>query len=296
MRTEVDDYKDIKDSLNRAHSNIADVQTDVTLLGDKLKENESNYIGLQQKLSETTEENRILKEKLLHLDWYTRRENLKFKGILEDENESSLITQRKIRDLIINKLKLDAGKNMIFQRCHRLRKTTSANADIIGRFSWYGDRESVWNNRSMLKGSDIYINEDFPEEMEKRRTRLYPILKAARSKKMKATLNKDKLIVEGKTYQLETLDSLPEEIQPKTLATRETEHLVLFYGQDSCYSSFYPSQFMIDGTNFVCSEQYYQYNKALRLGNNDIAEQIMKTDKAAEHHRLGKKLRVDGTI
>ena len=185
---------------------------------------------------------------------------------------------------------------MIFQRCHRLRKTTSANADIIVRFSWYGDRESVWNNRSMLKGSDIYINEDFPEEMEKRRTRLYPIVKAARSKKMKATLNKDKLIVGGKTYQLETLDSLPEEIQPKTLATRETEHLVLFYGQDSCYSSFYPSQFMIDGTNFVCSEQYYQYNKALRLGNNDIAEQIMKTDKAAEHHRLGKKLRVDGTI
>ena len=136
MRTEVDDYKDIKDSLNHAHSNIADVQTDVALLGDKLKENESNYIGLQQKLSETTEENRILKEKLLHLDWYTRRENLKFKGILEDENESSLLTQRKIRDLIINKLKLDAGKHMIFQRCHRLRKTTSANADIIVRFSW----------------------------------------------------------------------------------------------------------------------------------------------------------------
>ena len=148
----------------------------------------------------------------------------------------------------------------------------------------------------MLKGSDIYINEDFPEKMEKRRTRLYPILKATRSKKMKATLNKDKLIVEGKTYRLETLDLLPEEIQPKTLATRETEHLILFYGKDSCYSSFYPSQFIIDGTKFVCSEKYYQYNKALQLGNNDIAEEIMKTDKTAEYHRLGKKLRVDGTM
>ena len=53
---------------------------------------------------------------------------------------------------------------------------------------------------------------------------------------------------------------------------------------------------MIDGTKFVCSEQYHQYNKPLRLGNSDIAEQIMKTDKTAEYHRLGKKLRVDGTI
>ena len=146
-----------------------------------------------------------------------------------------------------------------------IRKTTSANADIIVRFSWYGERGSVLNNRSMLKGSNIYINEDFSDEMKKRITRLFPILKAARSKELKATLNKDKLRAKHIDWK--------HWIQYLKRYNQKTQDTKLF-------------QFMIDGTKLVCSEQYYQYNKALRLRNNDIAEQIMKTDKAAEHHYL----------
>ena len=61
MQTEIDDYKDIKESLNHAHSNIAHVQIDVyvALLRDKLKENESNCIM-------------TLEEKVLNLMAYWR--------------------------------------------------------------------------------------------------------------------------------------------------------------------------------------------------------------------------------
>ena len=50
----------------------------------------------------------------------------------------------------------------------------------------------------MLKGTNFSIQEQFREEIEKRRKPLYPLLKAARQADKKASLVKDRLYVEGK--------------------------------------------------------------------------------------------------
>ena len=286
----LDNLKDIKESVDFAHSNISEMKNHLDDLRVKLQDNEVNCDSTMRKLLETRSENKILKDQLLHLDWYIRRENLKIRGIPGDADESNVITVRKVRELLVDKLKLPNGNDIIFQRCHRLRQVSGGVSDVIIRFAWYSDREAVWKKRFELKGSNIYINEDLPFEMEKRRVRLYPIFKAAKDKKMNVSLKRDKLQINGTTYNVDTLDNLPLDLQPATLSCRVLDNAVLFYGRDSWLSNFFPARFTIEGKTYLCSEQFYQYKKAQYANNMSIADQIMKTSDPADHHRLGKKL------
>ena len=58
-------------------------------------------------------------------------------------------------------------------------------------------REHVHRNAKKLKGTNIGISEQFPEEIEAVRKSLYPELKKARAAGKQARIVKDKLIIEG---------------------------------------------------------------------------------------------------
>ena len=193
-------------------------------------------------------------------------------------------------------MKLKHVGEIDFQRVHRLggkKVNGQKNRDIIVRFVWYQDRMQVWNARRNLKGTQIYMMEDFPFEVEQRRMKLYPIFKEAMSKNMNVSLVADKLVLNGTRYTLDSLDKLPNDLKPESLSTRITDDYVLFYGQSSCFSTFYPASFNLDGKAFTGSEQYFQYNKAIQIGDNEIAAKILQTSDPAEQHRLGRRLQAN---
>lgn len=47
-----------------------------------------------------------------------------------------------------------------------------------------------------------------------------------------------------------------------TLSYDQKQKLLMFYGRDTIYSNFRPSPFQLDGVEFNCVEQYFQYQKA----------------------------------
>ena len=266
----------------------------ISAINEKIKVREDREDHIITKLNEVTKENKLIKEKLLALDVYIRRENLKFSGLMEDDNESALQCQKKIYGLFKNQLKIVNSERIEFQRCHRLsRKTDGKTRDRIVRFLKFPDRQTIWNAKNHLKGSNIIVHEDFPPEIDQRRARLFPIFIAARSQNMKASLIADKLTVNGKKYNTETLDLLPLSIQPKSLATKRDEDIVMFYGRDAFLSNFYPSNFTMDAKKFYTVEQYYQYKKACAAGDQDTADLIMKTMDPSEHHRMARKFGTD---
>ena len=122
-------------------------------------------------------------ERSLRPDTYIRKENLTFSGIPEDKTESNQTTIKKIRNIFKEKLGIEDAENKQFQRCHRLG--TKKPRDIIVRFVLFPDRGEVWSQRQKLKDSGITMNEDFPLEIEKRRSKLYPVFKLAKEKKHK---------------------------------------------------------------------------------------------------------------
>ena len=114
---------------------------------------------------------------------------------------------------------------------------------IIVRFESYHERTQIWNRRRALK--TIYVSEDFPIEISRKRNKMRPILKAASKQpqyKKCTTLKGDKLLFNGQLLTVDKLHNLPEPIHPRTLSEVRSGNVLLFGGMMSEYhelSNFY---------------------------------------------------------
>ena len=139
-----------------------------------------------------------LQRNYLYLNSYSRRENLKFFGITEDEAEDP---DSKLMFFLQHSLKIKEAETIEFQRVHRLGpKRQSSDRPIIARFLRFPDRERVLNNAFMLKGTRYRIMEDHPKEIIEERRKLMPTLRQARSQGKKVNFNKsmpDRLVIDG---------------------------------------------------------------------------------------------------
>ena len=296
VRVEMDHLKDIKESLELSQSQLDSTNKELDNLKVTVSKQSVQFDEISGKLAASQKENYMLKEKLLSLDSYIRRENLKFSGIPENKDETSDGCKKIILKFFVEKLGIINGDQIKLQRCHRLGSKSQHSMkgrDIIARFLWFGDRQNVWNQRNKLQDTGIIMKEDFPAELEERRFKLYPIYKAAREMNKRASLIADKLYIEGKLFTVDTLNLLPLNLQPRKLALRENDNSVLFYGKDTVFSNFYPSKFEIDGQTFCSAEQYFQCQLAVKCGDEEAKNAIMKTSNPVEQLRLGRKVRVD---
>jgi hypothetical protein len=129
------------------------------------------------------------------------RDNLIFYNIPESKDED---TTNIIHKLLEEKLHLeDASKKIKIDRSHRLgrqKQGAEKPRPIITKFNFYQDRENIRLNAKKLRGSNIAIGEQFPDEIVKIRRELYPELKKASEAGKKAKLVRDKLIIEGQVF------------------------------------------------------------------------------------------------
>ena len=115
---------------------------------------------------------------------------------------------------------------------------------VLVKFETYKDRCQVWDQKAKLKGSTIYIAEDYPAEVELIRKKLYPIMRAANAyrdeagnRPYQAHLNTDKLIINSRAYTADNLSALPVPIKPENIATKSTQDYVFFWSADSPFSN-----------------------------------------------------------
>lgn len=71
----------------------------------------------------------------------------------------------------------------------------------------------------------------------------------------------------------------------------KAEKFTFFWRSDSPFSNWYPSEFVIDGITFNCSEQYMMYGKAMLFGDHEIAEKILKSSNPGSQKALGRKVK-----
>ncbi len=207
---------------------------------EKIKISENSVLQMQrevhemkEQLSQSQKSYGELKEYTLKLETQSRRDNLQFEGIPEKDGESDQDCRAEIIK-VLEGMKITDANEIKMVRCHRLgpkRKSTDHPRPIILKLHWFGDRTRIWEARRELKtfrDGKVFLAENFPPEIERRRKYLYPIMKAAWKSEMKAHLAIDKLIVEGKPYTLESLDQLPESLQPWNLFTPTTNNITVF--------------------------------------------------------------------
>jgi hypothetical protein len=257
--------------------------------------------SLEAQVQQSVHENQILfneskaqKDKLLHFECHTRRENLQFIGIPESRYEMC-------EDHTV-KICLDSGLDInrwSIARAHRLGPFNKQyRRPIIVKFQHCKERDSIWQCRRMIKSlCNVTITEDYPTEIVDRRRRLYPIVDAAykfRDPKnpdlrYHAKIVVDKLVVNGTTYTVENLDQLPEPLRPETVSSPSNNHTVVFFTKNSPLSNHFPCTFTVKKP-YTSIEQYLMESKALHFSDTDTARLIMQTDDPVRQKRLGKKV------
>ena len=109
-------------------------------------------------------------KKLTELEDRSPRNNLRFDGLTEDPNETQDDCERKVQDVILNKLNIEG--NIEIDRCHRFGKRRGSRPrTIVCRFLRFKDKQKIIQNAKKLKDTGIFTFEDFcSDTMELRKS------------------------------------------------------------------------------------------------------------------------------
>ncbi|XP_065683941.1 uncharacterized protein LOC136096517 [Hydra vulgaris] len=123
-----------------------------------------------------------------------RRNNLRIDGVMENELENWNDTEKKVLNLFENRLSLNSHINI--ERSHRTRKKEEIKSKtIIIKVLHCKDKVKVLQTANKLKGTGIYINEDFSNETREIRKGLLNEMKEHRKNSKYSVIIYDKLIV-----------------------------------------------------------------------------------------------------
>lgn len=135
-------------------------------------------------------------QKYDYLENQSRRNNILIDGVPDNKQENWSQCEQKVREILKDKLKLDPLKIEI-EHAHRNGKFQEDGRPrpIVTKLLRYKDKEVIMQRAKYLKGSNIFINEDFSEAVRQKRKDLLPEMRAARERGNVAFLRFDRLIV-----------------------------------------------------------------------------------------------------
>ena len=166
------DIQEITKSLEFTQEQLIDVK--VKELSTEIENCTKNYKNaietFEQNHKETLDE---LNEKLRVMEDRSRRTNLRIDGVKEMEKESWSDCEKKVKDILKNKLNLE---NVEIERAHRMGKRKQDQThprSIIFKLASWKTKEEILSKRKSLKDTGFYINEDFSEATNKIRKELF---------------------------------------------------------------------------------------------------------------------------
>lgn len=252
---------------------------------------------LKTKVADLERETTNLKQKMINLEMQSRRCNLRFCGLKENAAEDpETVVLDYLRE---NSIDLDSRA---IERAHRLGKPQKETIrPIIVRFGNFKDRDAIWKalgHRLFLPALDkTHIREDYPDEMERNRTKLRTVASAALKVKdpitqesPKVRLVADRLVINSVTYTVQTLHQLPDSLKLENIYTPRNENKVAFFTSNSPLSNHHISPFMHLGEKYNCIEQFLMAEKARHCADQKSLTSIMKETNPVKQKQLGKSL------
>ena len=165
------------------------------------------------------------KQKHLHLDFHSRRENLRLIGIKENgDNECVKENGDEDCEKLVRKILDEMGVlryDLDFHAVHRVPRVVPSQKDkrdtprqIIMRFTSRKDRDRVWAEKEKIKKckefSSCFFVADLPQEVVQERAQLRRTAKRARDiLKIKAEVRNDKLVLVESNLRYK-LEEIPE--------------------------------------------------------------------------------------
>ncbi|KAK5644937.1 hypothetical protein RI129_006237 [Pyrocoelia pectoralis] len=159
------------------------------------------------------QENKQLKEKIEmqdkrieFLEREGRKKNLVIMGVADKEGEGEKEMLDKIT-LLMSNIGVEMDKEIELEDYIRLGKFREAGTrPILIKLRKFSKKMEILKHAKNLKGTDIWINEDYTKEVQEERKKLIPMMKEARSKGHKALIKYNKLIINNEVYDMERND------------------------------------------------------------------------------------------
>lgn len=186
---------------------LDDVKSEVQSIRIRFGQMEEEVEGLKEKVGSLVDENRLLEEKnsdlgdrlkflerkVDDLEGRSRRNNLLFYGIPRDPDETNESCEDTLKDLLTDKLEL--AEDVQFDRLHRV--SSKANSPLIACCSSYKDKIAILKAKRKLKGTDIFIGEDYSHGVRVIRKKLSVFKKEEKRLGKQVSMVYDHLIVDG---------------------------------------------------------------------------------------------------
>ena len=262
----------LKETQNRVKA-LEEENVSVKFEIDNLKSIERKRVNLDQKAIDDMITSHIRREK--------DRNCLMFEGVNE-------IHQTDVKTLI-KQISYDAGvtlQDSDITEAYRIGKTPGRDKRprlIKATFASKSVRNSIYSNRDNIKNNEacklVWINECLDSEQRKIRSEIRAVVDLAKSIGREARTVGENAIISGIKYSHQSLHTLPPEITLEKAFTRELNGHIYFNSEHSPLSSFYPAEINYGNEKYCHNEQAYQHQRAVTVGNVDIAKQIkVETD------------------
>ena len=283
-------------SICTAVQNNATVKSHSTEIQGLKEEN----LRLNRKVQQLTVEQNRMKRQITKIETKGLDQCLIIRGLPEESNETDKRIFDKLHSVLATIMqgeteeeKANAAKHLTFQRGRRLgRYSKNRPRPISVELTHRQDAEFILENRFDLPRG-IYVDRDYPIDVEWKRKTLLPVLRAAKrlsNFRKQSWLEDDKLVLKGRTYNVNTLNQLPEELNVIKVTSKENENTIGFFGEINHLSNFYPSSFIHEGVQYISSEQLIQANKAKLFGDTDTNNEILCCTTSLECKNLSKQI------
>ena len=269
-------------------------------LNEKLTTQQATIKSLEIVNKELKEENRKVQINLTNTQKELLRLKVDFIGIPESPYETPDQLRSKILEAMLptcdgpnDEMKWQTCKNIPITDYHRIGIYSKTKKRAIRVTFMFLQHKLCLLSRKNALSPSIYVDEAYPECIQKRRMTLRPILKLAQSKpeyKGKCKLDYDSLIIKGVKYTVDCLSRLPIDLAPYKTAQKNSDTSTIFHGQHSPLSNFHYSPFTIDGQEYQTAEKYIQYKKACYFNDVETAEKILISKDPFESKTLSRNI------
>ena len=263
----------------------------------KQTENSQAISSLKKEVNDVKSENTLLKQQLLKLEGFQRKNNLRIVGLRENRGENIEIAVISMFNEILQRSQHFDEKTL--ERVHRLGAFSKhRRRDVLARFANFKDKLTVLEMKDRLKEKHgILLFDDLPLDIQRRHQKLHPVFKALRFVKentqgngpvTSVKLKDGSLVLNGRTYGVENLKELPPDVALDKLFTVTQDDTTAFFRCYSPLSNHYSCHFEVNGENYSSMEKFIMMQKAHLFGDDQSVEQMRMEDDPVALKRLGK--------
>lgn len=185
----------------RIFEKISNIENSMAFISNEFEKFRNDITNIQKEVCLVKEENRRLtveieniKDSIIENKSRSMRNNLLLHGIKEVKDENC---EETVRNFIQNQLNIDT-KDIEIERSHRIgRFQKDKQRPIVSRFLRFKDKETIKKSSFKLKGSTFGLSDQYPREINEKRTLLRTVEKHEKSQGRPTFLQVDKLFTPG---------------------------------------------------------------------------------------------------